>query len=793
MLGAVPQTPLLSLRALERALPGRRIALLGASTTEAGTGGERHEPTTAVWVYPKSGEQDAADAGAILRSADEVVLVPGPGVDAARRRAQVVEFCRTAGFVPDYSFDLTEVDRNALRMVRSGSANGESDVAAVESAFTRLNENVAQLERALRTRMAELEAAERHIAKLEGKLLELKEAKKQLKQLKAEKQALRKSPERKVGQVLLAPYRLPQRLFREVGKRIQKPAEDQPRHSVQSAAEYQRWFEHHRLRPQQVEEIRAKARTFTVMPLISILTPVFNTPPQWLEEAVASVLAQAYENWELLLIDDASTDANTLAALTSLATRDPRIRVLRSAQNGGISAASNQGLAAARGEWIALLDHDDLLEPDALYRTVELLQDNASVDLVYSDEDKLTETGFDSPLLKPDWSPDFFLSYNYLCHFITVRRLLVEEVGGFRSAFDGAQDYDLLLRVTEKTQRIQHVARVLYHWRRSATSTSDNIRRKPEALEAGKTAINEALDRRGEKAHATVDWPTHAYRVKRDIPAPQKIAIFIPVRDNVALLARCVSSIVENTSYEDYEIVIVDNDSTSDEARDYFASTPHRVLKFHGPFNFSAINNFAVGQTSAPWLLFLNNDIEVIAPDWLTIMAEHVQRREVGAVGPRLLYPDNTIQHAGVVVGVGGIAESSFRHFPADAPGVARQLQVTRNYSAVTGACLLTRRDVFDEVRGFDEEQLPVTFNDVDLCLKMRRAGYLVVYTPFAALYHHESATRKPALEPRETQVMQERWAEVLARDPYYNPNLSRERADFSLGSIAEPVKNSHS
>jgi GT2 family glycosyltransferase len=369
----------------------------------------------------------------------------------------------------------------------------------------------------------------------------------------------------------------------------------------------------------------------------------------------------------------------------------------------------------------------------------------------------------------------------------------VEKVGGFRSEFDGAQDFDLLLRVTEETQRIHHVSRVLYHWRRSATSTSDNIRRKPEALEAGKNAIDEALRRRGEAAHTTVDWPTHAYRVKRDIPARQKIAIIIPVRDGIPLLARCIASIIEKTSYEDYEIAIVDNDSTTAEAREFFASTPHRVLRFSGPFNFSAINNYAVAQTTAPWLLFLNNDVEVIDGDWLTVMAEHVQRAAVGAVGPRLLYPDNTVQHAGVVVGVGGIAESAFRHFAADHPGVARQLQVTRNYSAVTGACLLTRRDVFEQIGGFDEEQLPVTFNDIDLCLKMRRAGYVVVYTPFAKLYHHESASRKPALEPRESEVMQERWADVLACDPYYNPNLSRERADFSLGRIAEPAKSSHS
>jgi GT2 family glycosyltransferase len=254
------------------------------------------------------------------------------------------------------------------------------------------------------------------------------------------------------------------------------------------------------------------------------------------------------------------------------------------------------------------------------------------------------------------------------------------------------------------------------------------------------------------------------------------------MRDRIELVRRCVESITRETTYAPYEIVIVDNDSQTEAVRAFLASTKHRVLNYSGPFNFSAINNFAVEQTENPWLLFLNNDTEVIDGDWLTIMAEHIQRPEVGAVGPRLLYPDDTVQHGGIVVGVGGIAEHAFRGFPAEAPGVCRQLQVTRNYSAVTGACLLTRREVFKKVHGFDEERLPVTFSDVDLCLKIRRAGYLVVYTPFARLYHHESGSRRRTVEPIETGVMKERWADVLEADPYYNPNLSRERADFSLG-----------
>ena len=642
------------------------------------------------------------------------------------------------------------------------------------SAGAHLQERITFLERTLRTRLAELEGAERHIARLEEKLLALKETKKQLKQLKEEKQALRKSAERKIGQVLLAPYRLPQKLLREVGKRRQS--------APPVVNDYERWLRGHRATAEQLEAMRNEVRSFRVSPLISILTPVFNTPPLWLREAVDSVLAQVYQNWELLLIDDASTEAETRAALKEIEALDPRIRVIRCQKNGGISAASNEGLTSALGEWIALLDHDDFLEPDALFQSAKLLQENPGTDLIYSDEDKLTETGFDAPFFKPDWSPDFFLSYNYLCHFITVRRSLVEAVGGFRSEFDGAQDYDLLLRITERTQRIEHVARVLYHWRRSASSTSDNIRRKPTALEAGRKAIEQHLERIGQPARVVVDWPTHAYWAKRDIVAPQKIGIIIPMRDALPLLIRCLDSLTSKTTYPDYEIVLVDNDSESPESREYLAHTPHRVLSFPGPFNYSAINNFAVEKMDAPWLLFLNNDVEIIEGEWLNLMAEHVQRREVGAVGARLLFPDESVQHAGVVMGVGGIAQHAFRGFPAGSPGVSRQLQVIRNYSAVTGACLLTRREVFNQVGGFDEERLPVTFNDVDLCLKMRRAGYRIVYTPFAKLYHHESATRATTREPRETEVMRERWAEVLERDPCYNPHLSRERADFSLG-----------
>lgn len=751
------------------------VAELAAAVPQNGTG-----PQTgfAIWFYPPDNRHDERAVEDIASRASEVLLVAGAGVEVPNRRPQLVECFRRFGLLPDYECDLGDLEPTALRLVRKPGESAETLVPAVESAFARLSRHAGGLQRSLRTRVSELEAADRHIARLEEKLLKLKEAKRELKQLKQEKHALRKSPERKIGQVLLAPYRLPQKLIREVRKRFPKPGS-----SSIPTNEYHEWLNRRRMKSDDIAALRAEAENFAYQPCISIVTPVFNTPVAWLTECVESVLAQVYEKWELILVDDDSTDQETLKVLRELGARDSRIVLAKDeTERGGISAASNRGLVLAEGEWVGFLDHDDVLEPDALFQNVKWLQDHRDADLIYSDEDKLTEQGFDAPIFKPDWSPDYFLSCNYICHFTLIRSSLMRKLGGLRSEFDGAQDYDLFLRIIEQTSRIDHIPRVLYHWRRSPTSTADNIRRKPGSLETGRLALEAYLERQQEMGHVTVDWRTHAYWIKRQLLEAKKISIIIPVRDRVDLLARCLDSLTSKTNYAPYEIVVVDNDSQSEEARAYFSQLKHRLVRYSGPFNFSAINNFAVAQTESPWLLFLNSDTEVIDGEWLTVMAEHIQRLEIGAVGPRLLYPDDTIQHAGIVMGVGGIAEHAFRGLPAEAPGVCRQLQATRNYSAVTGACLLTRREVFDEVGGFDEEQLPVTFSDVDLCLKMRRAGYRVVYVPFARLYHHESATRRPAVEPLETEVMRERWADVLAHDPYYNPNLSRERADFSLG-----------
>ncbi len=634
-----------------------------------------------------------------------------------------------------------------------------------------MNEDPKGWQRKLEIRNRELAEAHSHIAALEEKLLKLKQYRRELKMLKEQKDALLKSPERRVGQILLAPYRITEKVAKKIFHREQQSRRPAP------ATDHQKWFEQHRATAQQLERMRNEARTFALQPLISIVTPVFDTPVQRLEEAVESVLAQAYENWELVLIDDGSTEPDLLRVLPNLAGRDPRIVLAKLGKNEGISNASNRGLALARGEWVTFLDHDDVLEPDALFQLVQFLQTQPDADLIYTDEDKLGEGGFEAPVFKPDWSPDFFLSYNYVGHLTAIRREIVQKAGGFRSDFDSAQDYDLFFRVIELTNRIHHIPRVLYHWRRSESSSAISVRQKPEQLDASRRAIENHLKRRGEPAHIAVDWRTHAFRVRRDLSEPKRISIIITNYHGEETLDRCVQSLTSGTDYPDYEILIVQSDNCP-VAPAGISRSPHRLLNFSGVAGYSAAKNCAARETNTPWLLFLDDTMEVIDPEWLTIMAEHVQRPEVGAVGARLLNPAGTVEHAGIVVGVNRTAQPAFRGFPAEDPGMNRQLQVTRNCTAVSSACMLTRRDVFERTGEFDEN-LSATLADVDLCLKIRSAGHLIVYTPFARLYWHERQTDK--IDAIGETVMRQRWADALQRDPYYNPNLSRENADFSL------------
>ncbi|HET6888505.1 MAG TPA: glycosyltransferase [Candidatus Udaeobacter sp.] len=731
-----------------------------------------------VWFYPSGHNDDDRMVEMLSHRAASIVLVPSPGADAATRRPSLVQCFERFGLLPDYDCDLTELDPTAVCLRQLRSAGAGELTPKVETAFARLNRVLGDLKQSLQIRDSELEGAHRHIAALEEKLLKLKEYRRELKLLKEQKQTLRKSPERRVGQILLAPYRLPEKLTKTIWKKLHRPVRERRRSGA--ASEYQEWFERHRANARDLERMRSESRGFVSRPLISVITPVFDTPVERLEEAIESVIAQAYENWELLLIDDGSSDPELLRALRVLAARDRRIILKNLGKHEGISAASNQGLALAQGEWVTFLDHDDVIEPDALFQIVKLLQTHPDADLIYSDEDKLGEDGFEAPLFKPNWSPDFFLSYNYVGHLTAVRRDMVQKAGSFRSQFDSAQDYDLFFRVIEQARRIHHIPRILYHWRRSQSSSAISVRQKPEQLEASRLAIEDHLKRRAEPARVAVDWRTHAFWVRRRLSEPKRISVIIWSRRGLESLKRRIESLTSRTSYPNYEIVIVRDDKFPG-ASDFSSPFPHHLLRFPGEPNDSAVKNFAVNQTNDPWILFLDESIEPIEPDWLTIMAEHVQRGEVGAVGARLLNPNGTIEQAGTVVGVNNTAQPAFHAFPGEHPGTNRQLQVTRNCSAVSSACMLTRREVLQQTGGFDAS-LGGTLADVDLCLKMRRAGYLIVYTPFAKLCWHEVPSDE--IDVKGEAIMRKRWGDVLQSDPYYNPNLSRERADFSLGKL---------
>jgi GT2 family glycosyltransferase len=548
-------------------------------------------------------------------------------------------------------------------------------------------------------------------------------------------------------------------------------------------AQYRAWLERNGVTPAQPEQWRKEAEAFGYRPLVSIVTPVYNVHERWLRRAIESVLAQAYPVWELCLVDDASTKPHVRRVLDEYAARDDRIRIIGREANGGIAAASQTGVEHASGEFIALLDHDDELAPEALFEVVKLLNADPHVDLFYSDEDKLDENGRRvDPFFKPDWSPDLLMSMNYVCHLAVVRKRVLTKAGGFQAGYDGSQDYDLFLRVTEQTDRIVHIPKVLYHWRKipgSAAAVSDA---KPYAHEAAKRALESALSRRNRAARIVVNRPG-TFTVRYAIAGTPKVTIVIPTKDMVELLKPCVESIINKSSYDNYEIVVVDNNSSDPATLSFLdrIQSPHRVIRDRRPFNWAGINNSAAARGSGEHLLFLNNDMEVIDSDWIEALLEHSQRKEVGAVGAKLLYPDNSVQHAGVLVGIGGVANHAFRYVHDSSPGYFGLAHVTRNYSAVTGACMMVRRQVFEELGGFDEN-LRVAFNDVDFCLRLRQRGYLIVYTPHARLYHFESASRSTLHPPEDERYMRARWEHLLRNgDPYYNPNFAQQRVDFSI------------
>jgi GT2 family glycosyltransferase len=543
-----------------------------------------------------------------------------------------------------------------------------------------------------------------------------------------------------------------------------------------------------------LEALRQRAAQFESGPRISLIMPVYETPEHWLRACLDSVLSQAYPHWELCIADDASPSARVREVLREYELRDPRVRVAYRSHNGHISEASNSALALASGGFIGLLDHDDELRPHSLLEMAEAITASPQLQLLYSDEDKIDEEGRRfQPYFKPDWNPDLLLSQNYVCHFTVIRTALAREVGGFRTGFEGSQDHDLILRCSEQLPpaQIHHIPKVLYHWRAIAGSTALARSAKDYASAAGVRAVAEHLQRTG--ADASAEELAHGhYRVRWSVPTPApKVTLIIPTRDRVELLRKCVESVLLRTRYPNYEVVVVDNQSADPEALAYLdelrSRAGVRVLAYDAPFNYSAINNWAAASSDGTLLCLLNNDIEVITEDWLDEMAGHALRPDVGAVGAMLYYPDDSIQHAGVILGVGGVANHAYVGQHRGHAGHGARAKVAQDLSAVTGACMVVRRSLYQQVGGLDE-RLQVAFNDIDFCLRLREAGYRNVWTPFAELYHHESASRGTDDSPEkaerflgEVRHMETRWGEWLQRDPAYNPNLSLDDLNFGL------------
>ncbi len=538
-------------------------------------------------------------------------------------------------------------------------------------------------------------------------------------------------------------------------------------------------------------------------PKISVLLPVYNPPLPFLQKAIASVQAQVWSNWELCIVDDGSNNQKVITYLGSLEKKDPRIKVLFRNNQAGISSATNAALAAASGEFVAFLDHDDLLPPHALAEMVLAIRKKPEVGFLYSDEDKIDTQGKRcDPFFKPDWNPDLLRSLNYCSHLSVIRRSLVLEVGGLDSSVDGAQDWDLLLRVTEllRPDQIKHIPKVLYHWRISPTSTAHSGKAKPQIIEAGQLLLEQHL-KRTKSAYQSLKKISNAghWRTVYALPKPLPlVSIIIPTRNGYELLRQCVESIQTNTDYPHYEILIADNDSDDPMTLDYFRQKEDgikiRILNIPGPFNYSSINNQAVAQAHGEILLLLNNDIEVVEKSWLSELVSHAIRPGVGAVGALLYYPNGKIQHAGVVLGiagpmkVGGVAGHVGKYFSPNQTVGGNRINVVQNFSAVTGACLAVRKKLYEEVGGLDQISLPVSFNDVDFCLKLQAAGYRNIWTPFAVLIHHESATRGLENTPekrersfQEIAVMRKRWGALLDADPAYNSNLTLEHENWEL------------
>lgn len=549
-----------------------------------------------------------------------------------------------------------------------------------------------------------------------------------------------------------------------------------------------------------VEVARDIATEWSQRPLISIIMPTYNTEEKYLRLCIESVKKQSYSNWELCIADDASSNPEVRQVLDEYQESDDRIRIVYRSENGHISRASNSALEIALGDYIALLDHDDELAEHALFFMVEAINKSPGASIFYSDEDKISLTGErKQPHFKSDWNPDLFFSQNYVSHLGLYKHSLLKKIGGFREGVEGSQDQDLLLRCLPNVsfEEVIHVPRVLYHWRVVEGSTAMSADQKGYTTEAGVIALTDYFRRNGpEGATVKVGKFPNTYKVDYPIPVPEPlVSLLVPTRDCLSLVEVAVRSILEKSTYTNYEILILDNGSVEKETFDFFAKIQEedkrvKILRYDHPFNYSAINNFGVQYAKGDIIGLINNDVGVISESWLSEMVSQCCRKEIGCVGAKLYYSNDTLQHGGVIVGLGGVAGHSHKRFDRNAPGYFRRLMLVQNLSAVTAACLLVRKEVYEQVGGLDEENLKIAFNDVDFCLKVREAGYRNLWTPYAELYHYESISRgaedtpeKQARFSGEVSYMQSKWGQILALDPYYSPNLTLDREDFSIST----------
>ena len=556
---------------------------------------------------------------------------------------------------------------------------------------------------------------------------------------------------------------------------------------------YEEWFAKNKVTEEELE--RQRDYLFEYSPTISLIVPTYQTPLNYLRQMIESVRAQSYSNWELCIAEGSGGNKKIEEVIGEYASKDSRIKVEILEKNYGIAGNSNKALSMATGEYTALFDHDDLLTPDALFEVVQSLQET-KYDIIYTDEDKVDGDmiAYLDPNFKPDWSPDLFCSHNYITHLFVVKKSILDEVGGFREEFEGSQDYDLMFRCIERAESIWHIPKILYHWRVHDNSVAGDPESKMYAYEAGRKAIEEHYKRTGVEASVEIMELWGMYHTIYATPRNPLVSIVIPNKDHIEDLKVCLTSLLKRNTYENFEVIIVENNSTKEETFDYYKKIQEnykniKVIHWEGEFNYSAINNFGVRHASADYILFLNNDTKVISPTAVSELLGCCMQKDVGIVGAKLLFKDNTVQHAGVVIGFGGFAGHVNTGIHKNSFGYMVRARINGNYSAVTAACMMVKRSVFEEVDGFTEE-FKVGLNDVDFCLKVRETGKRVVFNAHSLWYHYESKSRGYETTPEkierfegEIALFQKRWPEILRDgDPYYNNNFVVELGPYKLG-----------